>query len=866
MGVVYRARDTKLDREVALKILPPEVAAIAERRQRFAREVKAIAALNHPHIVTIHAVEATADHRFYTMELVDGPSLGELMHKHGLPLTRFFELALALTDAVDYAHNHGITHRDLKPANIVIDAEGRLKVLDFGLAKLKVLAGDSEAETVSVEDSITGEGRIVGTVNCMSPEQAEGKPVDHRSDIFSLGIVLYEMATGRRPFQGDTPISTVSSIIKDTPISITELNRSLPRHLGRIVTRCLAKDQNRRYQSARDLHNDLLDLREEIDSGSLVSPAYRMTGGRRRFRVWQLVAGSGLVVVAAVLAVNHFLPGAGNPDRVPFEAARTMEITSLTQSGDVTQASLSPDGKYLAYIRTDGRQRSLRLKQIATGSDQELVPPGEGLITDPRISPDGNFIYYHVSDDGGSIHRVPLLGGRSRRIISDADERFALSPDGRTIAFNRWSMMDRKVMLANVDGSETWNLVTYSILTSHELAISPDGLEIATGKMSHEGIGEIIVAVPLAGGPERTFSDQIWGTVTGSVWLPDGSGMLIAGARGLTQYHDPTQIWLLHDDGELLQLTSDLNSYGSLSLAQHGRMLAAVQTRSDISVCMASVADADRIERIAHTSNAGHYWDQVSWTPDGRVLYEGPHGGAVHIWEANPDGSDAQRVTTAGTVNLAAEVSRDGKHIVYFSNRTGSDRIWIAERDGGNPRLLAEGGCDELWPQFTPDGRWVYYLAFYPADNVITWRKVPVAGGPSSPVADFFAFDWAFSPDGERLAFVTDSLHDAMELRIMTADLSETIASYECDYYWPSILRWLPDGSGVAYTVQTEDSRNIWIHPVDGSPARQLTHRTGGAVMGFDFSPSGDSLGYSWKASTSDVVLLENFWDPGRNH
>lgn len=865
MGVVYRARDTKLDREVALKILPDDVAASMNRRQRFEREVKAIAALNHPNVVTIHAVEETGGRVFYTMELVDGPSLAELIPEQGLPLTRYFEIALALTDAVDCAHKHGITHRDLKPANIVIDGEGRLKVLDFGLAKLLTLMGDDQEKTIAMQESITGEGRIVGTVAYMSPEQAESKATDHRSDLFSLGIILYEMATGQRPFRGDTPISTVSSIIKDSPAAITDLNRSLPRHLGRIVKRCLSKDPGRRYQTARDLHNDLLDLREEINSGELDLPAHATAKGRPRPRVWQLLSGAFVVAVIA-LAANRFLPAARNIVRDQPAAASVMEITPLTRSGNITQASLSPDGKYLAYIRTDGRQRSLRLKQIATGSDMEIVPPGEGLIADPRISPGGDFIYYHVTNEGGSIYRVPLLGGRARRIVADAEECYALSPDGETIAFNRLSIMDRQVMLADVDGTGTENLVTFSVLTSHELAISPDGREVAVGKLSPEGIGDLVVAVPMAGGPERALCDETWNDVSGLAWLPDGSGILIAGARGLTQLSDPVQIWLQTSDGrELLQLTRDLNSYGSLSLAQRGQLLAAVQTRSRIAVCTAPFDDPDQVHEVAHTSNAGNCWDQVSWTPDGRILYEGPHGGALHIWDANPDGSDAQRVTTAGNLNMATEVSRDGNHIVYFSDRTGSVRIWIADRDGGNPRLLAEGGCDELWPQFTPDGHWVYYLAFYPADNVFAWRKVPVAGGPSTLLSDIFVYDWAFSPDGERIAMATPGTdRDTTILRIMSADLTETIASYECDYRWPSILRWLPDGSGVAYTIQAEDSRNIWIHPLDGSAPWQLTHRTSGTVMGFDFSPDGDSLGYSWLESTSDVVLLRNFRGTGQ--
>jgi serine/threonine protein kinase len=268
MDEVYRARDTRLDRDVALKILP-EDAADPDRLKRFEREAKAVAALKHPNIVTIHSVDEIDGRSFLTMELVDGMTLSALIPSGGLPLERFFELAIPLSEALVAAHTKGITHRDLKPSNVMVDADGTLKVLDFGLAKLLAEPDSSEDDTVVGQDSVAGEGRVLGTVYYMSPEQAEAKPLDQRSDIFSLGVVLYEMATGKRPFRGDTPISTISSILKETPAPVTDVRDNLPRHLARMVNRCLEKNPDKRFQTARDVANELEGLQKEVESGDI---------------------------------------------------------------------------------------------------------------------------------------------------------------------------------------------------------------------------------------------------------------------------------------------------------------------------------------------------------------------------------------------------------------------------------------------------------------------------------------------------------------------------------------------------------------------------------------------------------------------
>ena len=309
MGHVYLALDTRLDRRVALKVLPPEMASHPEKIKRFEREARTVASLSHPGIVTLYSpLEEQDGLRFLTMELVEGETLSKSIPARGFSMERFLSLAIAVTDAVSAAHRQGILHRDLKPENVMLTPDGRLKVLDFGLAKLRYDADEGDRTTKETQ-SVTQDGRIVGTVAYMSPEQAQGLPVDNRSDIFSLGILLYEMATGERPFRGSTNLSVLSSILKDTPRPASELRDEVPKPLARMIQRALEKRPEDRYQSASDLRRDLEDLKRDVDSGEL---PLGTTAGRRRVaaprgarRRWALpvAIGTALLVLAAMAGV-----------------------------------------------------------------------------------------------------------------------------------------------------------------------------------------------------------------------------------------------------------------------------------------------------------------------------------------------------------------------------------------------------------------------------------------------------------------------------------------------------------------------------------------------------------------------------------
>jgi TolB-like protein/tRNA A-37 threonylcarbamoyl transferase component Bud32/Tfp pilus assembly protein PilF len=370
MGVVYRAEDSELGREVALKLLPAEMADNPKRLERFRREAKAVAAINHPNIVTIHSIESVETTHFLTMELVEGESLDHIIPPGGMPLAKVFEIAVPLADALSSAHEQGIVHRDLKPANVMVTGENRIKVLDFGLAKLieDPEASDLEATAFPTQATeLTAEGMVMGTAPYMSPEQVEGRAMDHRTDIFSLGIVLYEMATGRRPFAGDTSAALVSSILRDSPPTVTEINESLPRHLARIIKHCLEKDPEARYQSAKDVRNELKSLRREVDSGTVTtgSGAVHISSprsmGTRRYGLWAAAGFAAIVILAAGWWLGRGVDGAS---AVGDERAGGLsaDVASAARSDTPSVAvlpfanlSADPDNEYF----TDGLTEEL---------------------------------------------------------------------------------------------------------------------------------------------------------------------------------------------------------------------------------------------------------------------------------------------------------------------------------------------------------------------------------------------------------------------------------------------------------------------------------------------------------------------------
>jgi len=530
MGDVYRARDPRLGRDVAVKVLPLSFADDADRLRRFELEARAAAGLNHPNIVTIYSVEKSDGVLFLTMEVVEGRPLSLVIPRGGMAIDELLTIAIPLVDAVAAAHEKGITHRDLKPANIMIGASvhgGRVKVLDFGLAKLIDSPIAAAAVTMPASPS-TVEGRIVGTVAYMSPEQAAGKSVDSRSDLFSLGVILYEMATGEKPFKGDNSVSVLSSILKDTPASVTDLNRALPRELGRIVRRCLVKDPSRRYQTAADLRNELEELKQELDSGALATAvaAPRAANFSVPWRSIAILLAVASAVVFAWLRLRSTDRSAAAPERV---------FTQLTtQSGREQFPSISPDGKWIVYDGNQAGNSDIYLQGIGGQNAINLTKDSPDDDTQPAFSPDGDSIAFRSERQGGGIFVMGRTGDSVRR-VTDFGYTPAWSPDGTKLVF---ATVNPNVF--GVSPTELW-ILTLASGEKHRLDVdglqpswSPHGYRIAYWSVFAKGrpVGQRDIYTIAANGGEPVAVTSDTAMDWNPIWSPDGGYLYFSSNRG----------------------------------------------------------------------------------------------------------------------------------------------------------------------------------------------------------------------------------------------------------------------------------------------------------------------------------------------
>ncbi len=853
MGEVYLARDRKLGREVALKVLPAELVANQERRERFEREARSVAALQHPNIVTLHSIEDAEGMIFLVMELIGGKPLSEVIPRGGLPLDRFLEIAIPLADAVAAAHARGITHRDLKPDNVLIDEQGRAQILDFGLAKVTEPVGLGAASLEPTE-ALTGEGKIVGTIAYMSPEQVEAREVDARSDIFSLGVMLYEMATGARPFDGDTSMSVLTSILRDEPRLVTERNQRLPRYLGRIVKRCLQKDPSRRFQSALDLRNDLVELKEELASGELPSPATAQATGAGAKRRWLPIAlGLALLALGGLWLTSRL--GGGDPNGV---AASSHQIRRLTVQGSPGGVAISPDGRYVTYWSQGVGRWVLRLQQIATGSDVEVVPAFEWNASGERLafSPDGEYIRYLTGTGGRArtLWEVPVLGGSPRKLVEGVLVGLAFSPDGTQVTFvpgtdfnDRWKRLD---LVSLADGARRRVFELPEGGSDIEVvAWSPDGsrIAIAIGDAS----GDHLTILPVEGGEAVPVPTSQFFAINDVCWSPSGDQLLVlaAGRGGQTTI----QPWLVNPkSGARRQLIHDFNSYDGCSTTADGATIATTRNEVQSQIWVVPLDRPGDAQAIPTTTGRSDGSGRFGWLDDQTLVYTAPDGATWNIWRVAAEGGTSVRLTQKGASEPA--VSHGGP-IVFESGWEieGRQGVYTIDRDGGGLRRLSPEGLFADRPTATPDGKWLFYELL--EGERLNYVRTPFEGGEPRVVTEYTCHLASISPDGSLMA-----LHelnpevDRWQTAIYPTDLSAP--PRYLDFHSESYSPWA--GADALYISRSVDGvANIHRVDLEDLSEEQVTFFADGQIFAFDVSPDLARLAVGRGEAVNDLLLID---------
>jgi eukaryotic-like serine/threonine-protein kinase len=875
MGEVYKAEDTRLRRFVALKFLPQQMVRDRPALERFEREAQAASALDHPNICTIYEIgevpaqpgQEVGREPFIAMQFLDGQTLKQRIASGPFKTDDLLEFAIQIADALEAAHSKGIIHRDVKPANIFVTGSGQAKILDFGLAKLAptrrvaegVGASAMPTATATLDELLTSPGSALGTVAYMSPEQVRGEELDARTDIFSFGGVLYEMATGRMAFIGTTGGVVYDAILNRSPLPPSRLNPAIPAELERIIGRALEKDRTLRYQTAAEVRTELKLLRRDTESGRSSVFAVPTLKRRPATRKW-LAAGTVLALVVIGFAAGYFFLHSAPRTRTVRTNFQQMQIAKLTDSGNVTTAAISPDGRYVAYSVKEGQLCSLRIRQVSTESAVQIIPPTDQAFDNVSFSPDGEYLYF-VQDRRGDVQHadayvVPVLGGAPKLILRDVDTGVGISPDGKQLAFVRGLDYPQSQLLIAANDGTGEHVVADPVKTKtgkfwedEPPSWSPDGKQIASTIWTDNG-GALFIA-PASGGTPVVIP---FPNASAATWLPTQSALLVT-ARTSNGYY---QISLQpYPSGERQRISNDLNNYSNVTVTEDGRRIVAIQNQVTYTISVGPASEPDAVNPFSSAQTDG---TALAWMSDGRLLSLDKQS---RFWLNAADGKERVLAFEAGPDFWPGEFTlcRAGSFLLLERTGGGVTRIDLT---GRNLQPISIGKLDGA-ADCSPDGNSLIYSSFGSGPgNGAALMRVPTTGGVPQMVLDrYYLAVWGrYSPDGKFIAaFIMETQDAPDKLAIVDASTSKVERTFVVPGNVPNNfqggLRWTPDGQAIGFPAVKDGVTNLWIQPVTGGPARQLTHS--GHVVAFDWSPDGKRLAITRVKSSNDVVLFSNF-------
>ena len=855
MGEVYDAVDSTLGRHVAIKVLKADAVGDPKRLSRFIQEARAAAALNHPHLVSIYEIGEHRGRHFIAMERVDGVTLREMLARERPPLVRALDLMAQTTEAVAAAHGAGIIHRDLKPENIMVSRGGYAKVLDFGLAKLQpdtAVPTDASATTLAKP---TESGIVLGTVGYMSPEQAQGKPADARSDIFALGCILYEAITGRRAFHGDTSIDTLHKIIHEEPTPLCEIVSNVPAEVQRIVRKAMTKNPDERYQLANDLALDLRILARESGPERPSRPADEES--RRRTPVVLIAIGTVAIVVAVMVVLWQRSTRARPPASIAFQR--------VTSKGNLATMGLSPDGRFIAYSQEGEGGQSLWLRQLASGEDLQLVPPAQcSFWGAPTFTSDGSAIVYGLKskrDPRGSFYRMSTIGGPAKRLLSGIDSAPSFSPDGRQMTWVRAEFptaSESALMVANSDGTGARVLARrrypelFAPIYFTHPSWSPDGKLIAASvkRVRNPDRAEMIGVDPRTG-RETLLSKARWVSLSSLTWLPDQSGIVAIGATDVGSIHPLTgtgnQIWLIpYPSGEPRRITHDILYYRELSISADGERLLSDVTDAALDIWRKPLSGAGPPQKIS----SGHFDGNVglSATSEGQLVFSSRETEPQTLWIMDAHGG-RRRPFLRYPFRDSYPVAFSGG-IAYVSATPAATELCTTNRDG-EVRSVVVSGIDEAPIAASPNGKWLVCTI-----NRRLW-KFSADGRERQQLSQEIASTPAYSPKGDQIAFLTGApgayaIHGGDKRMVVIAADGHEVWSSAVPQPLARHLRWTNDGNALLLF----DWHDLWLYPLRGQ-AKKLTSFDDN-IWSFDVAP--DQVLFIARGSyTRDAVLITGF-------